>query len=240
MNYFAIIIVDPELGEVVYADSVIGRPQSDKSQVLIPAGHYIIGVNGNKQGDFKTFTERLTVGMKVELINVNLTTMDPDEPYVLEEAGFILTYPEPVPNYGANVIFDREASTVYIYENGKTAGDIKTLFKNVKHIYDVECRLLEDDDIVTTGAYIPYHEINDNGVYIVIVGDVNGDGLVDQYDYILVKRHYFETYELGGDYLKAACISNGETIETFDYIYVKRIYFNTLKPEALMHLKEVK
>ncbi len=61
----------------------------------------------------------------------------------------------------------------------------------------------------------------------VAFGDVNKDGLIDQYDYILVKRHYFETRYLTDDELLRADINRDEIIDQFDYILIKRIYFGT-------------
>ena len=59
------------------------------------------------------------------------------------------------------------------------------------------------------------------------LGDVNNDGAIDQFDYILVKRHYFETRLLTDDELPRADINNDSAIDQFDYILIKRIYFGT-------------
>ena len=61
----------------------------------------------------------------------------------------------------------------------------------------------------------------------VALGDVNKDGLIDQFDYILVKRHYFATRLLTDNELLRADINRDEIIDQFDYILIKRIYFGT-------------
>ena len=59
------------------------------------------------------------------------------------------------------------------------------------------------------------------------LGDVNDDGAIDQFDYILVKRHYFETRLLTDDELPRADVNGDEVIDQFDYILIKRHYFGT-------------
>ena len=59
------------------------------------------------------------------------------------------------------------------------------------------------------------------------LGDVNDDGAIDQFDYILIKRHYFETRLLTDDELMRADVNQDGVIDQFDYILVKRIYFGT-------------
>ena len=59
------------------------------------------------------------------------------------------------------------------------------------------------------------------------LGDVNDDGVIDQFDYILVKRHYFETRYLTDDELPRADVNGDKVIDQFDYILIKRHYFGT-------------
>ena len=60
-----------------------------------------------------------------------------------------------------------------------------------------------------------------------ILGDVNDDGAIDQYDYILVKRHYFATRLLTDAELLSADVNNDDAIDQYDYILIKRHYFGT-------------
>ncbi len=59
------------------------------------------------------------------------------------------------------------------------------------------------------------------------LGDVNKDGTIDQYDYILVKRHYFETRTLSADEKTRADVNKDGKVDQFDYILIARHYFGT-------------
>lgn len=58
-------------------------------------------------------------------------------------------------------------------------------------------------------------------------GDANGDGTLDQYDYIYVKRAYFGTLSLGAAEIKRADVNKDNALNQYDYILVKRAYFGT-------------
>ena len=58
-------------------------------------------------------------------------------------------------------------------------------------------------------------------------GDINVDGSVDSLDYLLVKRHCFNTYELNEDEFMRADIDENEDVDSADYLLVKRICFGT-------------
>lgn len=231
MNYFAVAIVDAITNTVVMVDSQIGRPQSDKSQYVISANHYIIGVNGNKQSDYTWFSENVRVGQTVTLYNINLDMTDCEQATELSGAGFTVTDPNPILLSDAPAVYDEIEGIIYVYKNPVTVKEFSDMFVNSVTVTDNSGEALSDEDLISTGLLV------NETVRVVLIGDVNGDGVVDQYDYILIKRHYFNTFEITGDYLKAGCISNGETIEAYDYIFVRRIYFKTLEPAALIKSK---
>lgn len=58
-------------------------------------------------------------------------------------------------------------------------------------------------------------------------GDVNADGVINQYDYILVKRHYFNTRALTDDEKVRADVNGDGKVDQFDYILIARHYFGT-------------
>ena len=62
---------------------------------------------------------------------------------------------------------------------------------------------------------------------VLVMGDVDGDGEVSQFDYLLVKRHFFNTITLEGLYYSAALVSGEEELTVFDYVFIKRHYFGT-------------
>lgn len=59
------------------------------------------------------------------------------------------------------------------------------------------------------------------------LGDVNGDGAINQYDYILVKRHYFGTRLLTDVEMLPADVNSDDVVNQYDYILIKRHYFGT-------------
>ncbi len=60
-----------------------------------------------------------------------------------------------------------------------------------------------------------------------ILGDVNNDGVINQYDYILVKRHHFETRTLTETEFTRADVNKDGTVNQYDYLLVARHYFGT-------------
>jgi len=60
-----------------------------------------------------------------------------------------------------------------------------------------------------------------------LLGDVNSDGSINQYDYILVKRHYFGTYSLSATESVLADVNRDKRINQYDYVLIKRHYFGT-------------
>ncbi|MBO5786636.1 MAG: dockerin type I repeat-containing protein [Clostridia bacterium] len=60
-----------------------------------------------------------------------------------------------------------------------------------------------------------------------ILGDVNNDGKIDQYDYVLVKRHHFNTRTLTDDEATRADANKDGKVDTYDYLLIARHYFGT-------------
>ncbi len=61
----------------------------------------------------------------------------------------------------------------------------------------------------------------------IVLGDVNADGAIDQYDYILVKRHYFETRLLTDEEFVRGDVNKDGKVDQYDYILIARHYFGT-------------
>ena len=59
------------------------------------------------------------------------------------------------------------------------------------------------------------------------VADVDDDGNIDSMDYVLLKRAYFGTYDIGGNQLVRCDVNRDDLIDSMDYILAKRIYFGT-------------
>ena len=85
-----------------------------------------------------------------------------------------------------------------------------------------------EESYVCTATYLNLSAVvEDEEVPEVILGDVNNDGAIDQFDYILVKRHYFETRLLSDDEMTRADVNLDGNYDQFDYILIKRHYFGT-------------
>ena len=86
------------------------------------------------------------------------------------------------------------------------------------------------------GAFMYINEIELQGVESdppvvgpAVLGDVNSDGAINQYDYILVKRHYFGTRYLTDDETTRGDVNRDGTVNQFDYILICRHYFGTFE-----------
>ncbi|MBR5859140.1 MAG: dockerin type I repeat-containing protein, partial [Clostridia bacterium] len=60
-----------------------------------------------------------------------------------------------------------------------------------------------------------------------VKGDVNGDGKINEYDYILVARAILGTYTLDETETLASDIDNNGIINEYDYILIARHHFGT-------------
>ncbi len=104
--------------------------------------------------------------------------------------------------------------------NAEQWEDIQTALDFAK-AYDATDKSIEDIQSVTTAL----NEIIAGKP--LVKGDADRNGGVDQFDYLMVKRGYFDTYKLyTGDLLRADVDSSSE-IDQFDYLCIKRAYFDT-------------
>ena len=60
-------------------------------------------------------------------------------------------------------------------------------------------------------------------------GDVNGDGKIDGFDMMEIKRHYLKIKQLSGERFKAADINNNGVVDGFDMMEIKRHYLGIKK-----------
>lgn len=62
---------------------------------------------------------------------------------------------------------------------------------------------------------------------IIIEGDVNGDGKITSTDFMLIKRAFLGTHTLKETFLRAACVTNGQSVTSQDYLKIKRHFLDT-------------
>lgn len=118
------------------------------------------------------------------------------------------------------VVFDESLT---IQQNEISGWDIKKIsVSNIKEkintIYDIDIynhkgELLTDEENVGTGSIIRL--VDEEGIikmeyYIIIYGDVNGDGKINSIDLLVLQRHILEIESLKGVFLKAGNISKNE------------------------------
>ena len=72
-------------------------------------------------------------------------------------------------------------------------------------------------------------QAGDNDDDNVKIGDVNGDGAIDKFDYIAVKRAVMGTIKLTDAQQKAADVNGKDGVEKFDYVLIKRHVMGTYK-----------
>ena len=83
---------------------------------------------------------------------------------------------------------------------------------------------------LTVGS-VEFSVAYDNGedTVEIALGDVNMDGKIDQYDYVLVKRAYFNTYTLTEAQAAVADATGDGKVDTYDYLLIARHYFKTFE-----------
>ena len=60
-----------------------------------------------------------------------------------------------------------------------------------------------------------------------MLGDINKNGSIDTYDYILAARIYFGTFTPTPEQTLAANVNGDALINQYDYLLIKRHYFKT-------------
>ncbi len=102
---------------------------------------------------------------------------------------------------------------------------LKQCFDDTVSVQDNKSNTLTWEYVVGTGYRVKASD--GTRVTVVIKGDTDGDGSITSYDYIYVKRAFFNTYKLSGAYLKAAMVSGTEELGVLDYVMIKRAYFGS-------------
>lgn len=105
--------------------------------------------------------------------------------------------------------------------------DIITDYK--VEIYDYKNELLEENQQIGTGSKIKIKE-NDDVIaeyYIILYGDINGDGKINSIDLLVLQRQILGLSELEANFLKAGNISkNGKMPTSVDLLLIQRHILN--------------
>lgn len=89
--------------------------------------------------------------------------------------------------------------------------------------------LVSDGKRVESGNVKNGYTITDGvlSATVIVRGDVNGNGVVDAMDYMLIKRTYLSTYKPSETEKRAMMIMNGKTVTVTDYVIVRRHVLKT-------------
>jgi hypothetical protein len=122
---------------------------------------------------------------------------------------------------GADITLDG----YYIYgtTDKTTAKDIVSQIAT-KGVSVINGSEISEGDTVPNGSIVTVGGVS---YAVILKGDVNGDAKIDQYDYLLVMREYFDTVTLNEVQFRSADINRDGIINQYDYILVKRHYFKT-------------
>lgn len=83
------------------------------------------------------------------------------------------------------------------------------------------------DSLIGTGMKIECINGNQNEVYeYVLMGDTNGDGLINSADLLKVRQHLLETNILTVSYLKAALMADGTSVNSADLLKLRQYLIN--------------
>ena len=69
------------------------------------------------------------------------------------------------------------------------------------------------------------------------LGDINMDGTVNQYDYILAKRAHFNTITLNDNQKLLGDMDENGKNNQYDYILVKRIHFKNYSTDKTVEIE---
>ena len=112
-------------------------------------------------------------------------------------------------------------------KNSKVSEVKKKINTNYKiEIYAHDGKLLQEDEIITTGSKVRLLDENDEmkmEYIIIIYGDVNGDGKINSSDLLVLQRHILEIEKLSGVFFKAGNINkNGKNPSSLDSLLIQR------------------
>ncbi len=95
-----------------------------------------------------------------------------------------------------------------------------------------------EDAYICTSYYAPYSEpVIPGDTKKYLLGDINMDGAIDQYDYILAKRAHFDTIEFNTNETILADVNEDDSVDQYDYILIKRIHFKNYSLEKYVDIK---
>ncbi len=145
--------------------------------------------------------------------------------YALDYAGGGVMLPESVKFVVGDETFD---AVITANENG--IATIKAELGKEVTASEIKVLVVMGESPYTFGIFNMFTELTVDEVEVkpeVLLGDVNGNGEIEMYDYILVKRQIMNTIELTEEQMAVADVNGNGEIEMYDYILIKRHIMGT-------------
>ncbi len=140
-----------------------------------------------------------------------------------------ITLPDTIKTIGDDAFNGSGLTEITIPASVSTVGS--NAFYDCNNLTDIYCEAEAMPDgwysdwLYGCDATVHWGYVNDEPE--IKLGDVDGDGEVGQFDYLVVKRAFFNTYTLTDDQQQAADVNNDGAVDQFDYLCIKRAYFGT-------------
>lgn len=193
--------------------------ESSESLVELRYGKHTISCS-----DGKIAAQSLTVGVNTFYIDVYDSA---------DKSGEKTTYQVDVTRNAATTFDNKKLQINGSYINGFTIGEkVSNAIKAVSvtngsvKILDSDKKAKSDSSMVATRDYFTVYDADGKVMkqyQIVLYGDVNGDGKVDLFDYMYLKKHHWVKPILTGIKLEAANIySKSSGVDLFDMAVMKK------------------
>lgn len=186
MSNFAVLVADLD-GIITYLD-LNADDSSDKSRVVIPAKHYIIGVSEGNTTDYNKLVAEADLGKRITLYNLNIeATGKRTTAANLNRAGFTISEAEEnkPPVIGGDdpdePIIPPDPDIVHPNPDDEHKWKLGDVNENGE--------IDSMDYVYLKRAYFGTYKLKNPEV-----GDINRNGEIDSMDYVYLKRAYFGTY----------------------------------------------
>lgn len=217
------LAIAAEWNEEKQAYAVVQRAHGSNGNIIktVPENGFVLGVHGDTGdgGDNKAYANTADVGDILVLKGIDIASKDvrPGGHITIMSGSVESTIKKNAP------IFIEEKYLGGLAEE-KTVAELAAMFDGSISVKDADGKAVTGNDIVGTGFTV---NTGTEQYTVVVLGDINGDGLVKTQDYMFVKRNLVSSYELNDYELKAACISGGDNPKVQDYIKIKRHILDT-------------
>ena len=119
---------------------------------------------------------------------------------------------------GSTLLVDTGTATLRDLVPGITVGTVKGNFKSAVTVYNGKGEVAADSDYVGTGYTI---KEGNNTLSAVIMGDINGDGMLSALDFVAYKQYMKSMISLSAAYVYAADVTGEGKIGSTDLVAIK-------------------